>query len=107
MTKKKLEDLQPVLDAKVDDLKRKLNDVEYISSSISQELASLNTAVQKVLPANKTQTVLSFPGIYNLMPHLVTKPHGLNPEIHIGAKKGRKGMHILFWDVMFLLYSSF
>jgi len=90
MTKKKLEDLQPVLDAKVDDLKRKLNDAEYISSSISQELASLNTAVQKVLPANKTQTVLSFPGIYNLMPHLVTKPHGLNPKIHIGAKKRRK-----------------
>ena len=106
MTKKKLEDLQPVLDAKVDDLRRKLNDVEYISSSISEELASLNSAVQKILPANRTQTVLSFPGIYNLMPHLITKPHGLNPKIHIGAKKGRKGMHTVYWNVIFLLQSS-
>ena len=95
MTKKKLEDLQPVLDAKVDDLRRKLNDVEYVSTSISQELASLNNAVQKVLPTNKTQSVLSLPGIYNFLPHLITQSHGLNPLIHISAKKKKKGLFYL------------
>ena len=90
-SKRRLENLQPVLDAKVDELRRKLSDVEYISSSISQELASLNTAVQKIMPANKTQTALSLPSIYTFLPHLVTQPHGLNPKIRVAAKKGRKG----------------
>ena len=92
MPRKKLEAWQLILETKVDELKRKLNEVEYTSTSISRELVSLNSVVQKTLPSNKTTNILSLPSIYGFLPHLVTQPNGLVPNIHIGTKKRRKGI---------------
>lgn len=92
LSKKRLEDLEPVLEARVDELQRKLSDVEYASSSMSQELASLNAAVQKMLPENRTNSVLSLTSIYSYLPHLVTLPNGLSPKIHVASKRRRKGL---------------
>ncbi|XP_065058862.1 alpha-1,3-mannosyl-glycoprotein 4-beta-N-acetylglucosaminyltransferase B-like isoform X1 [Rhopilema esculentum] len=90
MPRKKLEAWQLILETKVDELKRKLNEVEYTSTSISRELVSLNSVVQKTLPSNKTTNILSLPSIYGFLPHLVAQPNGLVPNIHIGTKTRRK-----------------
>ena len=94
--KLKLKSLQPLLEGKLDDLKRKLSDVEYVSSSLSREIISLRTSVQKSHPTNKSASPLSLPNIFAFLPHLVAQPEGLIPEMHVGTRSDRRGIDLIF-----------
>eukprot|EP00112_Aurelia_sp_Birch-Aquarium-sp1_P004948 Seg1559.4 transcript_id=Seg1559.4/GoldUCD/mRNA.D3Y31 product="hypothetical protein" protein_id=Seg1559.4/GoldUCD/D3Y31 len=88
--RQKLKSLQPQLEGQVDDLKRKLSDIEYASSSLSREIVSLRTSVQNSHPTNKSASPLSLPNIFAFLPHLVAQPEGLIPEMHVGTKNDRR-----------------
>ena len=81
--------MTPLLMEKVEELKRKLNDVEFLSKTRSRELVSLRRQLAKIIPANESSSSLNPPGIYGLLPHLNSQPDALTPSLEVS--QGRTG----------------
>eukprot|EP00794_Sanderia_malayensis_P007277 gene7277-8088_t len=87
-----MEDAYTFLEDKVEKLKRKLKDLELSSNSMSGQIVSLKMALQKTVSWNKTlkSSSLTLPSIYSYLPHLLSRPKGLEPFIQVRSNKPRK-----------------